>query len=81
MLPPVQEETFQVGWGPRKLIVCLGPKPGMFLVLSQLCPGQRPEMFRRTGLCSGFLFSSCFSFYIMNKEVRKSGVSSHLIDL
>lgn len=42
-------------------------KARVFLVLSQLCPGQRPEIpdkFRETSLCSRSLFSSQFSFYV-----------------
>lgn len=39
----------------------------VFLVLVQLCPGQRPEipdMFREAGLCSHALFPSHFAFYM-----------------
>lgn len=42
-------------------------KARVFLVLSQLYPGQRPEiphMFRETGFCSRSLFSSHFAFSI-----------------
>lgn len=75
---PLGGQLFLWFKGPRKLTVCPGPKPRMYLVLSQLYPGQRPEMLRGTS----FLFLSCFSFYVsipMSRDAWKPGVTGHLI--